>query len=251
MTPTSCFLLLTSYFLLPYGNVIILHLILYCLIKTVILVINRSCMHLRGAFVFIYLLSFFLQPARVKASPLYNDTTRSACLQNASRLLDEAFSIMQKNYYKREGVNWDSLYRAAKERLVDADNCDDIYSIIDWCFRQFDEHHSFIMPPSRAAIYNYDTARLSAKPTLHQLVGEIKGEMIDGGIGYITVPWIRTTDPDICTKLADSLQQVIATLDRHGISKWIIDLRSNSGGNCWPMLAGIGPLLGEGICGYF
>ena len=31
----------------------------------------------------------------------------------------------------------------------------------------------------------------------------------------------------------------------------MIDLRPNTGDNCWPMLAGIGPLLGEGVCGYF
>jgi carboxyl-terminal processing protease len=52
-------------------------------------------------------------------------------------------------------------------------------------------------------------------------------------------------------RIADSLQQVIARLDTRRISRWIIDLRKNTGGNCWPMLAGIGPLLGDGVCGYF
>jgi len=39
--------------------------------------------------------------------------------------------------------------QAAKERLSAADNCQDIYDIIDWSFRQIDETHSFIMPPQR------------------------------------------------------------------------------------------------------
>jgi carboxyl-terminal processing protease len=52
-------------------------------------------------------------------------------------------------------------------------------------------------------------------------------------------------------RIADSLQELIARLDTKGVSRWIIDLRNNSGGNCWPMLAGVGPLLGDGICGYF
>jgi carboxyl-terminal processing protease len=47
------------------------------------------------------------------------------------------------------------------------------------------------------------------------------------------------------------LQQLIAGFDKKGIKKWIIDLRRNSGGNCWPMLTGLGPLLGEGVYGYF
>jgi C-terminal processing protease CtpA/Prc len=62
---------------------------------------------------------------------------------------------------------------------------------------------------------------------------------------------VRTTDPAICSLIADSLQQKIAHLDKQGVAKWIIDLRNNTGGNCWPMLAGLGPLLGDGVCGYF
>jgi C-terminal processing protease CtpA/Prc len=83
-------------------------------------------------------------------------------------------------------------------------------------------------------------------------MGSLKTELIsDKGIAYLDLPWVSTTDPAICTKIADSIQGVIASLDEKGINKWIIDLRNNRGGNCWPMLAGIGPLLGEGICGYF
>ena len=32
---------------------------------------------------------------------------------------------------------------------------------------------------------------------------------------------------------------------------WLVDLRGNGGGNMWPMLAGIGPVLGEGDLGSF
>ena len=42
------------------------------------------------------------------------------------------------------------------------------------------------------------------------------------------------------------LQRVVADLDASHPSGWIVDLRGNVGGNMWPMLAGIGPLLGEG-----
>ena len=32
---------------------------------------------------------------------------------------------------------------------------------------------------------------------------------------------------------------------------WIVDLRGNTGGNMWPMLASVGPILGEGVAGHF
>ncbi len=83
-------------------------------------------------------------------------------------------------------------------------------------------------------------------PQLSQLVGEIRGEWLQDSIGYLTVPWVSTDDSLICERIADSLQSVIARLDSRGITRWIIDLRKNSGGNCWPMLTGLGPLLGDG-----
>lgn len=180
------------------------------------------------------------------------DTSRLLCLQKAARQLDEALSIMQKHYYKKEAVQWDTLIRAAKARLSSAASCEEAYTTVNWCFSQMSEKHSFIMPPVKAAEYNYDTAYLPTRPSITKFVGEIKGELLaDKGIAYLTLPWISTSNAALCTRIADSLQQLIARLDQQGISKWIIDLRKNTGGNCWPMLAGIGPLLGNGICGYF
>jgi len=179
------------------------------------------------------------------------DSMPQPCLQKADKLLDEALHFMQKNYYRKEGINWEELTASAKARLRTADNCDDAYSSITWCFHQLNEHHSFVMTPGKAARYNNDAPDLAPTPPLAELVGEIKGEWLQDSIGYLTIPWVSTMDSLICEKVADSLQSVIASLDTRRISRWIIDLRKNSGGNCWPMLAGIGPLLGDGVCGYF
>jgi hypothetical protein len=35
------------------------------------------------------------------------------------------------------------------------------------------------------------------------------------------------------------------------LAGWIVDLRGNGGGNMWPMLAGLGPVLGTGVLGWF
>ena len=190
-------------------------------------------------------------PALAYESPP-SDTSRTSCFEKASRQLEEALSIMKKHYYKKHLVNWDSIILAAKTRLNNSSDCDDAFQTVNWCFRHLNETHSYIMAPNSAAIYNYDTIQLRQKPQLSQLVGDLKTELFaDKGIAYINIPWIGTTDPSTCTKIADSIQSLIAELDQDGISKWIIDLRKNKGGNCWPMLAGLGPLLGDGVCGYF
>jgi carboxyl-terminal processing protease len=182
---------------------------------------------------------------------LHNDSATDACMQNASRLLDEAFVLMQRNYYRKEFIDWTDLKEAARQKLQSRNYCNDAYETINWCFEQMREKHSFIMPTLKAAEYNNDLMQLRVPPPLHKMVGSIHGEWLGDSTAYISIPWVSTTDDEICTQIADSIQQWIALLDSRPVNKWIIDLRKNSGGNCWPMIAGAGPLIGDGICGYF
>ncbi|MFM9909663.1 MAG: S41 family peptidase [Chitinophagaceae bacterium] len=179
------------------------------------------------------------------------DSLRAACMQNSSRLLNEAFALMEKNYYLREYIDWDTLRNAAKIKLASRSDCTDAYETINWCFQQIKEKHSFIMPSLAAMEYNNDHHLLADNSISSKHVGRIEGEWLGDSAAYITIPWVSTTDENICRLIADSIQNLIAQLDTHFITKWIVDLRDNKGGNCWPMIAGAGPLLGEGICGYF
>jgi carboxyl-terminal processing protease len=201
-------------------------------------------------FLFIVFL-VFATTQKIYSQVSANINTTVPCLKKANSLLDEAFVFMQKNYYRKNAVEWDSLIATAKRRLTSSGDCNETYDIISWCFKELNETHSFIMPPNKAAVYNYDTASLRQKPSIEDLVGDIKGEILEDGIAYLTVPWVSTTDSAICMAVADSLQHIISSLDEKDPKGWIIDLRKNTGGNCWPMLAGIGPLLGDGVCGYF
>ncbi len=180
-----------------------------------------------------------------------HDSATVSCQLKAKHLLDEALGFMQKYYYRKNYVQWDTLIATAKAQLAASNSCEDSYDIITWCFRQLKETHSFLMLPEKASAYINDTATIKQKQLLSDFVGEIRGELIEDDIAYITVPWVSTTDSIMCMQVADSLQNLIARLDANPVNNWIIDLRKNTGGNCWPMLAGIGPLLGNGVCGYF
>jgi len=77
------------------------------------------------------------------------------------------------------------------------------------------------------------------------------GKAIDPSIAYLDMPFLMSGDSITQTLFADSMQNLIESLDHPGLEGWVLDLRNNGGGNCWPMLAGIGPILGEGTSGYF
>ncbi|NII28728.1 hypothetical protein HB364_26845 [Pseudoflavitalea sp. X16] len=200
-------------------------------------------------FLFLFIASFsYGQSGRGTASAMA--TTLLSGQDSAMHLFEQALELMQRNALRKD-VDWDSLVVAARGQLSEATSIQDAHAVINQCLQRVQGAHSFVMPSRHAALYHNDTARLKRTPVLKELVGAIEYNMEDQGIGYIAVPWVSTSDPLVCTLIADSLQSLIGRLAAQGATRWIIDLRKNSGGNCWPMLAGIGPLLGNGVCGYF
>lgn len=52
-------------------------------------------------------------------------------------------------------------------------------------------------------------------------------------------------------QFAEKLHGIVMDLQAGKPDGWVIDLRGNGGGNMWPVLAGIGAVLGEGDLGTF
>src|SRR5690606_2367345 len=69
------------------------------------------------------------------------------------------------------------------------------------------------------------------------------GKIVNGSVGYLSVPAFDNLYYEAMTMFADSLQRIIQALDQQDLAGWIIDLRNNSGGADMPMIAGLGPLL--------
>jgi hypothetical protein len=90
----------------------------------------------------------------------------------------------------------------------------------------------------------------SQKTIMSGLVNYPTGRMTNEHVAYINVPTFASLDATIIQKYVDSLQTIISDLDRQNPKGWIIDLSGNMGGNSFAMLVGLGPLLGNGICGY-
>jgi carboxyl-terminal processing protease len=70
-------------------------------------------------------------------------------------------------------------------------------------------------------------------------------------VAYLNVPWFVPNDEMSSTAYVDDLHKLIASLDTGNVTGWVLDLRENTGGNSWPMLAGLGPLLDEGLLGFY
>jgi C-terminal processing protease CtpA/Prc len=77
-----------------------------------------------------------------------------------------------------------------------------------------------------------------------------EAKLLSSDIAYIEVPGFEG-DGNKATEFGTKVQRAIRHLDEEGACGWVVDLRSNHGGNMWPGLAGLGPLAGEGMVGRF
>ncbi|RZM06436.1 MAG: hypothetical protein EOO88_53395, partial [Pedobacter sp.] len=104
------------------------------------------------------------------------------------------------------------------------------------------DNHSFIQNKVAASEYAAGNSNPS-KPA---------SKLLSGNIGYILVPGFSSINEKVSTDFATEIQNMIRKLDTNNqIAGWIVDLRGNTGGNMYPMIAGLGPLTGEGTLGYF
>ena len=157
----------------------------------------------------------------------------------ASAYLEEALDIMQNNSLYRESIDWDALRQDTFEVAKYAQTPADTYGAIRFALVRLGDHHSSFYIPDQMAELSEMTASDNPPP---------RGKLLLEKIGFIAIEGFRGFDGD---RYATSAQELIREIDSQNPCGWIVDLRENTGGNMWPMLAGIGPILGEGDVGAF
>ncbi len=113
---------------------------------------------------------------------------------------------------------------------------------------------SVVLEVRRQGVDGVERVALQASPYAVGLLP--RSRLLNGSIGYIELPeqlsggdWGGGGEPG--QEYAETAQRIIRELEGQGARAWIIDLRRNPGGDMFPMIAGLGPLLGEGTCCYF
>jgi carboxyl-terminal processing protease len=164
-------------------------------------------------------------------------------LPPAQTYLTTALTLIEQHALHRQRLDWPTIREAAAQRATHAQHAADTYDTIRWVLTQLGEAHSFFAIPDQGdtAIASGSYDRELTKPT---------ARLRPDRIGYLYVPGFRGSANHV-TDYARTLQTQIAQLDIHAPVGWIVDLTDNGGGNMWPMLAGLGPLLSESPLGAF
>lgn len=157
----------------------------------------------------------------------------------AADYLDHALDRMQAAALHRAVLDWehirDSAHHLARGGTVPADT----HAAIGYALAQLQDGHSSFIPASARQASN----RFSPWS------GAPSGRSLPSGVHVIEVPALTSGTPEENLEYATHLRALLeAAAAAPGL---VIDLRNNTGGNMWPMLAGVAPLLGQRTVGAF
>ena len=162
--------------------------------------------------------------------------------EQAMLYLNEALDLMQEYSINKETIEWEALRTRTYHRAYGAQTIADTYRAIQHALADLGTNHSYLMTPEQVT--------LMEEGSLVASIPGPEGRLIEGTLGYIYLPsWAGTRES--ADEHATAIQGIIREVDAGNPCGWILDLRENKGGAMWPMLAGIGPILGEGLAGYF
>jgi C-terminal processing protease CtpA/Prc len=149
---------------------------------------------------------------------------------------------MQAHSINRATVDWVALCTTAWSLADGAQTSTDTYYAIQFALTALGDRHSLFMRPNEVTVLQ--SGALDA--TNQQPAGEVLAKKI----GYIHLSVFNGSE-QAATEYATKVQAILRQLDSGNMCGWVVDLADNRGGNVWPMVAGIGPLLDGEIVGAF
>ncbi|MDQ6737425.1 MAG: S41 family peptidase [Gemmatimonadota bacterium] len=172
-----------------------------------------------------------------QAAPAMPDSVR--------RYVHDAMAAFRSHSVHQSEIDWPSLEDSVLVRSTNARTPADTWQALTWALRSVDRH-SYLLPPADRMPTLFH-GMIPAKTTSPQPVSKA-ASLLEGDVGVVVVKAHTGINRPA---YVDSLLTDLATLDRSGACGWVVDLRDDTGGNMWPMLAGVGPLLGAEVVGSF
>ncbi|MDO1447470.1 S41 family peptidase [Rhodocytophaga aerolata] len=168
----------------------------------------------------------------------------------AQAYIEEVVAIMQRYSVNRKQIDWNDFKQKITGLANGAQTIADTYPAITLALKMLEDNHSSYVAATGGRVLSGNTKAICVD------FAPVKVPETDG-IGYIHLPSSGGYDANgvkyglIGLEYAQHIQALIKQQDQPALKGWIIDLRGNKGGDMWAMLAGVGPLLGEGTVGYF
>ncbi len=161
----------------------------------------------------------------------------------AINYISAAADTIAKNSLYKDSIDINSIKKTALMIAGPAKTYADCHLAVEYMIeslRPAGDHHSFFMSPEVVKGWaNTSDESANIQYASYKIIDDY---------GYINVPPFHGGNKKLMVAYADSLQKALKELDQKKIKGWIIDLRTNTGGNMEPMIVGLGPVFtGESL----
>lgn len=166
--------------------------------------------------------------------------------------VDSIYNFIKSNSVFRNKVNWPPVDLQFKQSIRQAQSLQDtIQSFIEVLKSLNDVHSSIIFKNQYYSNYAdlEEHERTRILPIIHESythTNHIQTQIIENQYAFISIPGIQVIGQSKIDSMANLIQNSVSQVCNKQIKGVIIDLRLNSGGNIYPMLAGLSAFLPEG-----
>lgn len=150
-----------------------------------------------------------------------------------SHYLETAIDALRSVHHQTHILDWDEVKAEAREVAEKAQDTSDVYSFIDDVIARLGDPHTRLIRPVGSS-----EARGSNLPT----------QDVRGDISIVALPTLVAAPGATISQQYEAVTRTFTSQPRCG---FILDLRDNRGGDMWPMLNGLEPILGTAPFGYF
>lgn len=159
--------------------------------------------------------------------------------KEVSDFLTETINLLKEKSIHKNEIDWNKFEKDLFIKAQHAKKLEDVYPTISYAVKKLNDNHSYFKAISETEQESKD----ESLPTFSD-------EITPNDIGYIRIPFCIGSENDNKNYIT-SIRTKIQHQSQKKLKGWIVDLRSNFGGNMWPMLLALEPLIGNGTFGYF
>ena len=170
---------------------------------------------------------------------------RANAQQDPQAYLEVALDELETQHINRARVDWPALRQEARRLARDAATPEDTYAAIDFVIEALGEKHTLLYAAPKPRNATPAPSKTTGDET--QIVPEPQGGLIRARFGVIRIPGLGTRrDSTYAQAYTAKAREILRRSDAANVCGWIVDLRGNQGGNMWPMVDGLLPLIGDG-----
>lgn len=149
---------------------------------------------------------------------------------------------METKSYRRDSIDWPAFRDTVAASIAGAESLEETHPALQLALTLLGDDHSWLRTPS-------DRMLRSSRPRSCGAAPAPAPAGLPADIGYVRVGAFAGSATAAAAYIA-ALQAAMQAADGGAVVGWIVDLRGNTGGNMWPMLAALSPFL-QGQVGHF